>query len=209
MPSLPTSPPASHNPLSNLQAVPPERVERILDFDIETVAAGFADPEWVPQKITCVAWSWIGEEEIESRISTSEGLFRRPERRRKMLVPLLEAIAEADMVTGHNILRFDLPLVNTECMRLGLPTLGAVRVQDTIRIIRSKGFKKGQDNLETLLKTQSRKLPLNWQEWQEGYEEKAWAAIVERCKTDVKGHKEMREAMLERGWLRPAIWWKP
>ena len=33
---------------------------RVLDFDVETVAAGFADPDWVPQKITCVAWSWVG-----------------------------------------------------------------------------------------------------------------------------------------------------
>src|SRR6187551_823836 len=47
----------------------PEREERplrILDFDVETVAAGFADPNWVPQKITCVAWSWIGEEKVHS-----------------------------------------------------------------------------------------------------------------------------------------------
>ena len=182
---------------------------RILDFDLETIAAGFADPEWVPQKITCVAWSWIGSDEIESRIATSEGLFRRPERRRKMLVPLLEAIEAADMLTRHNILRFDLPVLNAECMRLDLPTLGEKLVQDTIRFDKTKGFKKGQDNLEALLETPVPKLSLSWQDWQRAYEEKAWATVVERCKTDVQGHKFMRQAMLDRGWLKEPVKWRP
>jgi hypothetical protein len=34
---------------------------RILDFDIECVAAGYADPEWVPSHITAIAWSWVDE----------------------------------------------------------------------------------------------------------------------------------------------------
>lgn len=182
---------------------------RILDFDVETVAAGFDDPNWVPQKITCVAWSWIGSEDIEVRISTSEGLFSRPERRRKMLAPLLEAIAEADMVTGHNLLRFDLPIVSAECMRLGLPTLGEVLVQDTMRLVRTKGFKKGQDNLSALVEVPEPKLTLSWQEWQLAYEEKGWETVKERCRSDVRAHKMMRERLLERGWLKPPRMWSP
>lgn len=182
--------------------------ERILDFDIETVAAGFADPDWVPQKITCVAWSWIGEDGVKSTIATSEGLFSRPERRRKMLEPLLEEIRKADMVTGHNLLRFDLPVLAAECMRLGLPLVGRKLVQDTMRFKRTKGFKKGQDNLITLTKTPIAKIPLSWQEWQEAYEEKGWAGIKERCETDVLGHKILRERLLERKWLRDPVWWR-
>jgi DNA polymerase elongation subunit (family B) len=181
---------------------------RILDFDIETVAAGFADPEWVPQKITCVAWSWIGSDVGESRLATSEGVFSRPIRRSKMLEPLLVAIGEADMLTGHNILRFDLPVLNAECLRLGLPPLGPALVQDTIRIVRTKGFKKGQDNL-SVLTGGAPKLALSWQEWQYAYEEKNWATIVERCQSDVEGHKVMRQQMLDRGWLREPVRWRP
>ena len=209
MPSALTSPLASRNQPSRLDPVPPERVERILDFDLETVAAGFADPDWVPQKITCVAWSWIGSDEVESRISTSEGLFRRPERRRKMLVPLLAAIDAADMLTGHNLLRFDLPVLNAECMRLGLPTLEPILVQDTIRLRKTKGFKKGQDNLVSLTGVPIPKLALSWQEWQHAYEEKGWATVVERCETDVKGHKLMRQELLDRGWLKEPTKWRP
>lgn len=182
---------------------------RILDFDIETIAAGFDDPQWVPQKITCVAWSWIGSDEIEAKIATSEGLFSRPERRRKMLEPLLAAIDEADMVTGHNILRFDLPVVNAECLRLGLPTLGALLAQDTMRLVRSKGFKKGQDNLVSLTGGPEPKLALSWQDWQHAYEEKGWATVVERCVSDVRGHKVLRQELLDRGWLKEPVTWRP
>ena len=40
---------------------------RILDFDCETLAAGFADPEWVPNRITAIAWSWIGTDDVHTR----------------------------------------------------------------------------------------------------------------------------------------------
>src|SRR3954447_11516388 len=98
--------------------VPPLLIEqrqephRVLDFDVETIAAGFADPDWVPQKITCVAWSWVGSDKVQSAVCTAAGLFGCPERRALMLKPLLRAIAEATMLTGHNIAKFDLPIVN-------------------------------------------------------------------------------------------------
>lgn len=209
LPLLPTSPLESHKSLSALQELPPATVTRILDWDCETIAAGFDDPQWVPHKITCVAWSWIGSDEINARISTSEGLFSRPERRRKMLEPLLEAIGKADMVTGHNLIRFDLPVLNAECLRLGFPSLGGILVQDTMRLVRTKGFKKGQDNISYLLDVPINKIPLTWQQWQDAYEEKGWATVVERCKSDVAGHKLMRQEMMDRKWLRAPIRWNP
>lgn len=180
----------------------------ILDFDVETIAAGFADPEWVPQKITCVAWSWVGDDKVESRTCTPLGLFGKPSRRRQMLRPLLDAIGQADMVTGHNIVRFDLPVINAECMRLGMEPIREVLVQDTIRLVRAKGFKKGQDNLGNLLGTADQKLSLTWQEWQDAYDENGWTVIRQRAESDVLMHKQIRERLLERGLLKPAIQWR-
>ena len=185
------------------------REPRILDFDLETIAAGFADPNWVPQKITCVAWSWIGEEEVHVRVCGPAGLFGKPQKRASMLIPFLAELEKADMVTGHNILRFDLPILQAECLRLNLPPLGRMRVQDTMRIVRTKGFKKGQDNLEALLKSKQQKLALNWQQWQDAYDEYDWSTIKERAVTDVQGHKEIRAEMLKREWLKPPVEWRP
>jgi DNA polymerase elongation subunit (family B) len=182
---------------------------RILDFDIETIAAGFADPDWVPQKITCVAWSWIGEDKVESEIATVLGLFGKPERRAKMLKPLLAAINEADMLTGHNIIRFDLPVLNAECLRLGLSSLPARMVQDTMRFVKTKGFKKGQDNVGRLLRVPAEKMALDWQAWQAAYDESDWQTVRDRCASDIIQHKLIRQEMLDRGWMKSPIMWRP
>lgn len=182
---------------------------RVLDWDIETVAAGFADPDWVPQKITCVAWSWIDSNDVFSTICGPEGLFGNPAKRAKMLKPFLIALEEADMWTGHNLFRFDIPVLVAECMRLGLEVPSPTWVQDTMKIKRGKGFKKGQDNIGQLLKLQNEKLPLSWQQWQDGYDEKGWGLIRKRCEGDIIQHKEMRLAMIKLGWLKPPRKWRP
>lgn len=181
---------------------------RILDFDVETLAAGFADPSWVPQKITCVAYSWIGEENVWNAISGPEGFFY-DEPRREMLHELLVAIRQADIVTGHNIVRFDLPVVNAEALRLGLTPLESVYVDDTMSILKSKGFKKGQDNISQLLGIPLEKQAMTWQQWQDAYSEQGWPKIRSRAESDVLMHKLMRERMRELGWLHPPRLWKP
>lgn len=186
-----------------------KRPAKILDWDVETIAAGFADPNWVPQKITCVAWSWVGEEKVHSRIATCDGIYHKPFLRKKMLEPLLDAIDKADILTGHNLIRFDLPVLNSECLRLGLPSLKPQMVQDTMRLVKTKGFKKGQDNLIELTGVPIPKMPLTWQGWEDAYAEPGWKSVVERCESDVMGHKLLREKMLERGWLKPPARWTP
>lgn len=181
---------------------------RVLDFDLETVAAGFADPEFVPQKITCAAWSWIGKKKIYAEVCSPLGLFGNPDLRVQMLEPLVEAINEADMLTGHNLLRFDLPVLQSELLRLGMNPLSSQLVQDTMRIVRTKGFKKGQDNLGTLVQTKQQKLSLSWQEWEDAYDEEGWQTIKNRAVSDVQQHKQLREIMIKNNWLRPPTVWK-
>jgi len=177
---------------------------RILDFDIETVATGFGDPQWVPQKVTAIAWSWIGSDKVEVRIDLLEDLDDQD-----MVGDFLEAYNEADMVTGHNLLRFDLPVLNGECFRRKLRPMKGVLVQDTMRFSKTKGVKKGQDNLGGMLEVPNPKMPLSWWEWQMAYEEKGWKTVVDRVKSDVLSHKLMRQEMIDLGWLKPPIHWSP
>lgn len=128
--------------------------------------------------------------------------------RREFLRPLAERIAGAGVVTGHNILRFDLPILAAELMRVGLPSVGSLMAQDTIRLPRTKGFKKGLDNLGVLLGVREEKIPLNWQEWQNAYAEPDLHTVRERVTSDVRMHKLVREEMRERGWLQAPRLWK-
>jgi DNA polymerase elongation subunit (family B) len=179
-----------------------------LDFDLETLAAGFADPDWVPQKITCAAWSWIGSDKVEALITGKDGFFNKKTRGER-LQPLLDAIREADVVTGHNLLRFDLPVLNAECIRTGQEPLKSILVQDTIRLPKTKGLKKGQDVLGRTLGGVNEKQAMHWGEWDDAYEVDGWPEVIGRCKTDVIGHKEMRQNMLDRGLMKPSVRWNP
>lgn len=187
-----------------------DRDLRVLDFDCETMAAGFADPQWVPQKVTCIAWSWVGSDRVEVHTcGGSAGLYEEAWRRRALLGMFRTAYDEADMVTGHNLLRFDLPVLNADMIRLGLPPLGTKLVQDTMRLPRTKGLKKGQDNLAGLVETYERKLALDWQQWEDAYATPGWPVVMDRARSDVIMHKELRAALLERGLLRTPIHWRP
>lgn len=189
------------------QPIPRGR-RRTLDFDLETVAAGYADPNWVPSHVTAWAYSWVGSQRIHVSALPVASLFDR-QAKAAFLGPLLAAIRQADVLTGHNIIKWDMPILQTEMMRLGLPSLKPVLVQDTIRLPRSKGFKKGQDNLGVLLETLTRKKSLNWEEWDRAYGEDDLRTVKARVRSDVKMHKEIRQRMLERGWLMSPRPWKP
>ena len=190
-----------------MKVVVTQRPARILDFDLETLAAGFADPNWVPQKIMCAAWGWLGEDKSpEVRICGPMGFFKDPPRKR-MLEPLLKAISEADMLIGHNIIRFDLPILNAECLRLGLPPLKPILVHDTMGLVKTKGFKKGQDVLSGVLGVSAEKQAMNWHQWQAAYAEDGWKSIKSRCASDVVQHKQMYAEI--KGWLKQPKVWKP
>ena len=196
--------------------LPPLSQPRILAFDIETVAAGFADPAWVPQKIICVSWSWVGSDKIETRAccgpkeAMGVGLYgpQAKEKRWHMLNPLLAAIEQADVVTGHYIKGFDLSVINAEAMRLGLTPIYECSYIDTIDLVRSKGFKKGLDNLGVLLGCRTKKQAMDWQEWDDAYDVSGIPEVITRCESDVQLQKEIREKLLERGWIgsRPKVW---
>ena len=162
----------------------------------------------MPSHVTAWAYSWVGSPRIHVSALPVASLFDR-QAKAVFLEPLLAAIRQADVLTGHNVIRFDLPVLQTEMMRLGLPSLKPVLVQDTIRLPRSKGFKKGQDNLGVLLETLTRKKSLNWEEWDRAYGEDDLRTVKARVRSDVKMHKEIRQRMLERGWLMSPRPWKP
>lgn len=182
--------------------------KKILDFDIETVAAGFGDPNWVPNRITAIAWSWVGEDKVEVRTildytKSLPGFLDyffmgcRP-----MLEEFCRAYVQADVITGHNIARFDLWVLNAELMRLRLPLLPVLPKIDTMQIKSAKGFKKGQDVMSDVLEVPAKKKAMNWAEWQKAYATNGWAEIKERCASDVIQHKLLLAKLTDLGYLR-------
>src|SRR5579884_2800602 len=76
----PAPPPPRRPRLRPVRPLPETRPSRILDFDLETLAAGYADPAWVPDKITCISASWVGDDHVHVWITGQDGYWSRQER---------------------------------------------------------------------------------------------------------------------------------
>lgn len=182
----------------------------ILDFDVECRPLSWYGGDWVTKEITAIAWAWVSPSNpakvsgrVECRLLGEVDLFD--------LVAEFQAVyAAADIVTGHYIRGFDLPLVNGACLELGLAPLGPTMAQDTKGdLVRFSGLSKSQENLGAMLGLRHPKVGMNQETWRaanrltpEGIE-----GTRKRVVGDVKQHVEMRAALLDRGMLGPPRPW--
>jgi hypothetical protein len=187
--------------------------KRILAFDFEALATGYADPAWVPQVTTVISWSWVGEDTIETLAVCDYTNSQMPhihrDAQRGMLSDFLWEYDKADIVSFHNGRRFDQPVLNGMCWWTGLPPIEPKLTTDTIDLGKVKGVKKGQDNIGVVLNTPVHKMSMNHEEWVNAYAERGWTKVRERCETDVVQHKMIRAAMESRGWLPDPKVWRP
>ena len=187
---------------------------RILIYDLETYATGFADPSWVPQVVTCVAWKWLGEEDVFARASIDYARPRsmphlQPTAIKKMTKPFLTALEKADAVITYNGQRFDQPVLNGTMYYIGLPPLRQILNYDLHDFGKVKGVKKGLDNTAVHLGALEHKLALNHAQWTEGYLEPGWPTIKERAKSDVELTEEVFYLKQKAGWLKNPRKWTP
>ena len=191
-----------------------ELERRLLVYDLETYATGFADPNWVPQVVTCVAWKWLGEKDVQSTASIDYAKTRnmphlQPEAIAKMIQPFLWALEQADAVVTYNGARFDQPVLNGTMYYIGLPPLKSVLNYDLHDFGKVKGVKKGLDNTAVHLGAAEEKLSLNHGQWTEGYLEPGWPTIKERAKSDVILTEQVFHLKQKAGWLKEPRRWKP
>jgi hypothetical protein len=129
-----------------------------------------------------------------------------------MLWAFRQAYDAADIVTGHYIRGFDLPLLNGAALELGLEPLGPTLAQDTKGdLVRFSGLSKSQENLGAMLGLRHPKVGMDQASWRaanrltpEGIER-----TRKRVVGDVRQHVEMRAALLDRGMLGPPRPWSP
>lgn len=207
---LPELPPS---PLSKVGPLQPPKPPRVLAFDFEALATGYADPAWVPQVTTVISYSWLGQKKIHTLAVCDYTPGQMPHidkaAQREMIRDFLSVYDVADQVSFHNGRRYDQPVLNGMCWWVGLPPISPKPTVDTIDLGRVKGVKKGQDNIGILLDIPVHKMSLNHEQWVEAYAEPGWSRVKQRCSSDVQQHKLIRAEMERRGWLKPARVWRP
>lgn len=180
---------------------------RILDFDIETRKIGFhIGGQWNPDGCEPIAIAWsFGDGEVHVRQLGVD----RPE---AMLEAFRTAYEQADMVTGHYIRKFDLPILQGALIERGLPTLGPKLSQDTKNdLIARGGLSASQENLGAMLLLLADKYHMNDHLWREATRltPEGIEHTRRRVSDDVRQHIELRRALLARGLLRPPRVWRP
>jgi hypothetical protein len=177
---------------------------KILDFDIESRPLSF----WVPTKptaeITAIASCWVDEPaslKVDPLGVTDT---------ETMLLNFVERYDQADMVTGHYIRGFDLPMINGALMEFGLPHLKPKMVCDTRMDMRRKGdIPATQEYLGEILGVSLDKVHMTQNDWREGNRllEKGIEKTRKRVVGDVYQHILIRGKMLELNLLKsPRIW---
>lgn len=185
---------------------------RILDFDCECRPLSWYAGDFNSKEITAIAWAWVDHEDpsIPYGEPQCEVLTRQAGSLKRMLKKFVKAYEQADIVTGHYIKGFDLPLVNGALLELGMPPLRSKLAHDTkIDLIKFQGHSKSQENLGAMMGLTNPKVGMSQADWRaanrltpDGIE-----YAKERVIGDVLQHIEMRSVLLERGMLRPPTRW--
>lgn len=178
---------------------------RILDFDVEARPLHWISGDYVSKEITAMAWAWTDRPDDVTcyLIGETDPEF--------MLRAFLTAYGHADMVTGHFIRGYDLPMVNGALTEYGLPALGDKLSHDTkLDLVRRQGLSGSQENLGTMLGLSHPKVHMDQARWRAANRLTAEGldAVRERVTGDVTQHIELRQRLLDLGYLGPARLWK-
>ena len=178
---------------------------RVLDFDCENRPLSYLGQDFTTSEITAIAWAWVGIPKVEACLLGESDMTY-------MLTRFLEMYNQAHIVTGHNIIRHDLPILNGALLEAGLPGLSPKLVSDTYRHLhRRSGISASQESLAGMLGIKAPKVGMGQVQWREANRltpegiEKTRARVV----GDVKQHLQLRKRLLELGWLKPPMMWRP
>jgi hypothetical protein len=181
-----------------------ERRCRVLDFDVEARPLHWISGDYVSKEITAMAWAWTDQPQDVTCYLLGE---TDPV---TMLKAFCEVYAQADMVTGHYITGYDLPMVNGALTEYGLPALGKKLAQDTkVHLVKRAGLSSSQENLGAMLNLSHPKVKMDQAKWRDANRltPEGRALARERVCGDVRQHIEMRQRLLELGYLgSPKVW---
>lgn len=180
------------------------RPMRILDFDIENRPLSYLGSDFTTSEVTAVSWAWVDAPKDVTVYLLGETALP------AILMAFCEVYNQADMVTGHFIRGHDLPMINGALMEFGMPPLSDKLSHDTkLDLTRAKGLSRSQESLAAMLRLEHPKVQMNQFRWRAAnrLEPEGLAYVRERVIGDVQQHIEMRQRLLELGYLdRPKVW---
>lgn len=177
---------------------------KVLDFDCEARPLSWIGQDYVTKEPTAIAWKFIGDKGKPIVLALGETSSI------DMLTRFVEAYDEAWIVTGHYIRGFDLPLINGALSDWNLPPLKAKLTSDTkLDLFKRHGMSNSQESIAAMLEIKHEKVSMSQADWRSANRLTAEGIKLTKIRVsgDVEQHIEMREELLERGWLGPPREW--
>lgn len=174
------------------------RPGRVLDFDCENGPGFYWYDGNATSLLHTVSAAWVDEGDVQTWTTRWRG-------RKGLVVENLarfrKLVESAGAVTGHNILKHDIRLLNSHFDRLDEPRIRWPHVIDTMKMLTGgMGMSRSQENLLAMYDLGREKMTVPLAVW-----EKAWRGaeaesliVVERCESDVLGHIELFKKLRER-----------
>lgn len=187
----------------------------VLDFDFESKPLWFwyDKPTAVLTSISYMG-SIRGVPNHDS-LQTEIAPLRSREAYSEWLEHIYMVLTTADLLTGHNIDRFDLPLFQAQLMRRGMKALPSLLTQDTMRLPKKRDMSASQESLINYVDLKAKcpigmpiyKDHLSIPEWEDAAMGWNDAILIERPLSDVHGHVHLREVLIEKEYLAaPRVW---
>lgn len=177
---------------------------RILDFDIENRPLAYLGQDYTTGEITAICACFHGE-----RKSMRVWLLGRDDPK-EMLEGFREMYDAADLVTGHFIRGYDLPVINGAMVEYGLSSLADKLTSDTkIDLVKHKYLSASQENLCQSLGIAASKFHMTNARWREANRlTKAGIELTEkRVVADVIQHMALYKKLVELNHLAAPSQW--
>lgn len=181
---------------------------KVLFYDLETAPslAHVWGPreEWIPHDrmqtasfTVCWSASWLGSDKILSACQT--GAEARDQNDVRIVRELMDLVREADVLVGHNINGFDLPMLNNRLLLDGHEPMGPKRTIDTCQLAK-RHFRLHYNKLDYLAAQLfgDHKLKTDFQLWLDCYhgDEAALAKMLRYNRKDVVLLKRVYDRMM-------------
>lgn len=190
----------------------------VRDFDFESKPLWF----WYDKPtavLTALSYmDIVGGEIAHDTLSTEIAPLGSRDEYASWLAHVVEVLVEPSVLTGHNIDRFDLPLLQAQLIRNGLPALPELVTHDTLTALpKRRDMSASQESLihysglkpECSIGMPIYKNHLSIPEWEDAALGWNNEALKERPLSDVHGHAHLRQALMTKGYLGPVRTWRP
>jgi hypothetical protein len=199
-----------------IQATFRTRRTRALCFDLESRPNAFWYDGATTAEITAFGWKWSDEGQVRTMLLQADGSFVTDDgtdvEGEVAYQRFALALESADVVYGHNIRGFDLPLLNAGLLRRQLRPLEPLRTTDTLKDLpKRKDMSASLENLAVMygLDDDGGKKHMAIMDWEKANRLQPDGMLLarERVASDVLLQERLRDRLLDLGILRePKMW---